>query len=98
MGVLYVGSAESRRTDDFVEFLNNHFTRVGTAIYPQFTPNDADPYDVVVLDAEMRPSKNSIGIGPQPQLPADYSRATILVNGPGVIVADRQLHAKLDWL
>ncbi|MGE0142355.1 MAG: hypothetical protein AB7I19_03770 [Planctomycetota bacterium] len=96
--VLYVGSESSRRAADFIDFLGAHFEVVGTANYPDFKSSDADAFDVVVLDAEMHPTERSIGIGPQPKLPADYSRATILVSGPGVIVADRQLHAKLDWL
>jgi hypothetical protein len=96
--VLYAGSAEGPRTADFVKFLREQFTEVGTAVYPEFAPAQADGYDVVILDVEMHPKENSIGIGKQPQLPKDWSRATVLVNGPGVIVADRQLLAKLDWL
>ena len=97
LAVLYVGSEGGDRTADFVRFLDAHFIKVGTAVYPTFDANQADPYDVVVLDVEMRPTKNSIGIGPQPTLPPDYARATVLVNGPGVIVAERQLKSKIDW-
>ena len=50
-----------------------------------------------LIDVEMKPSDNSIGIGPQPQLPRNYARATVLVNGPGVIVADRQFQSKISW-
>lgn len=45
----------------------------------------------------MNPSENSIGIGPQPSLASTYARATVLVNGPGVIVAQRSLKSKIDW-
>lgn len=96
--VLYAGSAEGPRTADFVQFLRTQFAVVGTAVYAEFTPAQADAFDVVILDVEMHPKENSIGIGKQPQLPKDYNRATVLVNGPGVIVADRQLEAKIDWL
>lgn len=96
LAVLYVGSEDGPRTTDFVTFLRQHFATVGTAVYPTFQAEEADPYDVVVLDVEMHPKENSIGIGPQPQLPADYARATVLVNGPGVIVAEK-LGSKIDW-
>lgn len=96
LAVLYVGSQEGPRTADFVAFLRRHFTTVGNAVYPTFQATEADPYDVVVLDVEMHPKENSIGIGPQPKLPADYARATVLVNGPGVIVAEK-LGSKIDW-
>lgn len=97
LAVLYVGTDGGPRTDSFVRFLGEHFREVGTAVYPKFQSRDADAYDVVVLDVEMKPSDRSIGIGPQPQLPKDYARATVLVNGPGVIVADRQLESKIGW-
>jgi len=96
LAVLYVGSADGPRKADFVAFLQQHFTTVGTAVYPTFEARQADPYDVVVLDVEMKPKANSIGIGPQPTLPADYARATVLVSGPGVIVSQK-LGSKLDW-
>lgn len=96
LAVLYVGSADSQRTDDFTTFLRQHFARVGTAVYAQFQAAEADPYDVVVLDVEMHPKENSIGIGPQPKLPAGYARATVLISGPGVIVAEK-LGCKIDW-
>jgi len=96
LDVLYVGSKDGARTPDFVAFLQQHFRRVNTAVYRDFQATDADPYDVVVLDVEMQPKENSIGIGPQPVLPAGYARATVLVNGPGVIVAEK-LGSKIDW-
>ena len=96
LAVLYVGSPDGPRTADFVAFLSSHFIRVGKTVYATFRAEEADPFDVVVLDVEMHPSENSIGIGPQPKLPPDYARATVLVNGPGVIVA-RQLGSKIDW-
>jgi hypothetical protein len=96
LAVLYVGSAEGPRTSDFVQFLQQHFTTVGTAVYANFDARQADPYDVVVLDVEMKPKENSIGIGPQPTLPADYARATVLISGPGVIVSQK-FGSKLDW-
>src|SRR5690606_10191372 len=96
LAVLYVGSAEGPRTANLVDFLQRHFARVGTAGYPTVDAKQADAYAVGVPDAEMHPKENSIGIGPQPKLPADYARATVLVNGPGVIVA-QQLGSKIDW-
>ncbi len=96
LAVLYVGSANSPRTTDFVNFLQQHFRTVGTAVYPTFQDREADPYDVVVLDVEMHPKENSIGIGAQPKLPANYARATVLISGPGVIVAEK-LGCKIDW-
>ncbi|MEO0479702.1 MAG: hypothetical protein AAF196_09500 [Planctomycetota bacterium] len=97
LAVLYVGSDGGPRTEDFVRFLGEHFATVGSAVYPRFEASQANDYDVVILDAEMKPTDGSIGIGPQPQLPEDYDRATVLVNGPGVIVADRQFESKIGW-
>jgi len=96
LDVLYVGSKDGARTPDFVQFLQQHFRRVSTAVYSDFQATDADPYDVAVLDVEMHPKQNSIGIGPQPTLPPGYARATVLVSGPGVIVAEK-LGCKIDW-
>lgn len=41
--VLYVGSESGPRTADFVRFLEGHFVEVGTAVYPTFREEQADP-------------------------------------------------------
>jgi hypothetical protein len=95
--VLYAGVPEDPRTAEFVAFLEKHFVLVGTTSYSAFTPKDADGYDVVVFDAEPKPSTNAIGLPPSPHLPLDFDRASVLVGGAGVL-ATMPLKLKLDWL
>ena len=96
VAVLVTGRDDGARRDDFAAFLRLHFARVGTASYSDFTATDAEGYDVVVLDAEVRPQPGRIGLPPMPQLGDDYARATVLVQGAGAIVGDRA-ERKIDW-
>jgi len=95
--VLYAGVLDDPRTTEFVGFLEQHFVSVGRTSYSDFTPKDADGYDVVVFDAEPKPTINTIGLPRAPNLPSDYDRASILVGGAGVL-ATMPLKLKLDWL
>jgi len=95
--VLYAGALDDPRTTEFVAFLEQHFFSVGRASYSDFTPKDADGYDVVVFDAEPKHTINTIGLPRAPILPSDYDRASVLVGGAGVW-ATMPLKLKLDWL
>lgn len=95
--VLVTGRDDGDRRTDFATFLREHFTTVGTASYSDFTAADAEGWDVVVLDAEVRPKPGRIGLPKGPKLAEDYARATVLVQGAGAIVADRR-NQKIDWL
>lgn len=95
--VLYAGVPAAPRTTEFVAFLEKHFAKVGQAPYSQFTPKMAEGYDVVIFDAEAKPTDSSIGLPKAPKLPMDYDRATVLVAGAGVM-AVLPLKTKIDWL
>jgi hypothetical protein len=95
--VLYAGVPGDARTVEFVAFLEKHFTKVGQASYSQFQPKMADGYDVVLFDAEPKPTPGHIGLPSSPNLPEDYDRASVLIAGAGVL-AVRQLQTKIDWL
>jgi hypothetical protein len=57
----------------------------------------ADDYDVVIFDAEPKPTPGHIGLPKPPGLPQDYNRASILMGGAGVL-AVRSMKLKIDWL
>ena len=95
--VLYAGVPEDARTAEFLDFLREHFTTVGSTPYTGFKPAQADDYDVVIFDAEAKLSANTIGLPTPPNLPLDYDRASVLVSGAGVAAA-YSLQLKLDWL
>ena len=48
--VLYAGHAGSERAKDFESFLTQHFREVATTSYSEFSPEQADDFDVVVFD------------------------------------------------
>lgn len=95
--VLYAGVPGEARTSEFVAFLDKYFTKVGQAPYSDFEPKMADNYDVVIFDADPKPSENSIGLPKRPKLPENYNRATVLIAGGGVM-AFLPFRTKIDWL
>jgi len=94
--VLVTGVPGSERLDRFRAFLEEEFTGVGTTAYTDFTAEDAEGFDVVVIDAEITPTPTAIGLPARPSLSRDYDRATVLVSGAGAILA-RPLGLKTDW-
>jgi hypothetical protein len=94
--VLYAGVPGDARTAEFMAFLGKYFTKVGQAPFSQFEPKMADGYDVVIFDAEPKPTPNSIGMPPRPNLPRDYDRATVLIGG--AVMVTLPLQTKIDWL
>ncbi|WP_145188582.1 hypothetical protein [Planctomycetes bacterium Pla163] len=95
--VLYAGSPDCERSRQFMALLGEHFAAVEFTDYSGFTGAAADGFDVVVLDADVRPTERSIGLPRRPELADDYDRATVLIGAGGVIVAER-FESKLDWL
>jgi hypothetical protein len=96
--VLYAGEEEKHpRTQDYMNFLKQHFTTVGYAPYTEFKPEMADAYQVVVFDAFADQTRGGIGLPRAPELPQDFNRASVLVAGAGVNVA-RKMNLKFDWL
>ena len=79
--ILYAGLLDTDRQKDFVKFLGGHFEKVGVGDYLNFRAEQADGFDVVILDhdgAEFR--------SPRPDVPRDYSRATITMGVPGALI------------
>jgi hypothetical protein len=70
--VLYAGAPGSQRQAEFVELLAKYFTEVKTTDINEFTPDAARESDVVILDNEGHAKTED-----PPDLPQDYSRATI---------------------
>jgi hypothetical protein len=97
LSVLVTGRPDGERRADFVEFLTSHVSRVGVASYSDFTPSDADGWDVVIFDAEVRPTVGTIGLPKPPTLPKSFRRASLLMHGAGVN-AVATLNPKIDWL
>lgn len=97
LSVLVTGRPDGERRADFVEFLGKHVSRVGALSYSDFTPSDADGWDVVIFDAEVRPTVGTIGLPKPPILPKSFRRASLLMHGAGVNAAST-LNPKIDWL
>ncbi|HEY3782251.1 MAG TPA: hypothetical protein VGL56_14300 [Fimbriimonadaceae bacterium] len=95
--VLYAGVQNDARTPEFMDFLQQHFDKVGFAPYSEFKPEMADGYNVVIFDAAAHPTALRIGLPKAPVLPPTYDRATLLISGGGIMVAEN-LKLKLDWL
>ena len=89
------GRPDGARRGEFELFLGEHFTKVGVVDWTTFRPEQADDYDVVVFDCEVRPEPGRIGLAPAPDLPADFARASVLVCGAAIVA--RPLGLKTDW-
>ena len=95
--VLYAGSPGTPREAEFRELLGAHFEAVGTTSYSDFRADEADAWDVVVFDYDIEPTPGRIGLGPRPDLPDDWARASVLVGGAGAMLGDRE-GLLPDWL
>jgi len=95
--VLYAGSVDSARTDDFVRFLQSEFVGVGTTAFTSFDPGEAEGYDVVIFDCEIKPTERTIGVEKPPELPRSFDKPSVLIGGAGALIAER-LELKSDWL
>jgi hypothetical protein len=90
--ILYAGLPDTDRQKDFVKFLSGHFEKVGVGDYLNFTSDQADGFDVVILDhdgAEFR--------APRPDVGRDYSRATVTMGVPGAFISS-SLGLKTEYL
>ncbi len=95
--VLVTGIPGSVRLAEFETFLSEHFKKVGTTSYSDFEPQQARGYDVLIIDAEVRPKPGRIGLPRAPRLTAQFDRASVLVAGAGARL-QRTLENKIDWL
>lgn len=91
--ILCTTSPKEGRTDDFVEFLGEHFVKVATTDYKSFRQEDAESFDVVIIDyGTVRPGS------PTPEeLSHAYSRATVTMGVAGSEVC-RRLGLKPGYL
>jgi hypothetical protein len=94
--VLYVGHPGGDREKDFVGFLNEHFSKVATGDQATYDGSQAKDSDVVVLDYDAAVSPAGPR-APQPKLPTDYARATVLMAVPGAELCGR-LNLKPGYL
>ena len=98
ISVLYAGASGSQRESAFLEFLRQHFTRVGSADAASFSPAAAEGYQVVILDWKpLYANGKYLGGLPTVDLPDDYDRATIMIGGLGGNIGGRE-KLLLDWL
>jgi hypothetical protein len=90
--VLYAGHPKSSREEDFVGFLDRHFVKIGRTDLAEFKEEQAQGYDVVILDYD--------GAGfnsPLPRLSRDYIRPTVTMGVTGARVCD-SLNLKPGYL
>jgi hypothetical protein len=90
--ILCTTSPKQDRTDDFVAFLSKHFVKVATTDYLEFREEQAEGYDVVIIDyGATRPGS------PVPKLARGYARATVTMGVSGSMVC-RRLGLKPGYL
>ncbi len=95
--VIYFGQLQSGRGEDFVGFLESHFTKVGRGELGAFRPEAAKDYDVVIMDyGELTVTKNGIQTPPIP-FGTGYSRATMMLGATGALVGG-QMGLKTGYL
>lgn len=81
MKLYYAGKPGSEREKDFVAFLREHFSDVQTGDFAAFTGQQADGFDVVLLDWDGDAFK-----GPHPVIAPDYARPTVTIGVAGAFV------------
>ncbi len=81
--ILYAGLPDTDRQKDFVKFLSGHFEKVGVGDYLNFRAEQADGFDVVILDHDGADFR-----APRPDVPRDYSRATVTMGVPGAFISN----------
>jgi len=95
--VIYFGDLDSARGKDFLNFLNRHFSKVGSGKLEAFRESMADGYDVVILDyGELKISNNRIQM-PSKIVSREFRRPTVTIGATGALVSDR-LRLKTGYL
>jgi hypothetical protein len=85
----YFGRPETSRSKDFVAFLEKHFDSVRQGELDKFKQEDADRFDVVLLDYdEVRLANGAIHL---PKLPIyrRYTRPTVTIGATGALISGR---------
>lgn len=86
LSVLYVGTAASPRAKTYTEFLRKNFRHAHAINRADFKPNDADRFDVVVLDwsQDERPAQPTSPLGPM----ASWHKPTVLLGSAGLLLGE----------
>ena len=87
--ILYPGVPQSDRQKDFVSFLDKHFVAVKSVDFSTFTEQQAEGYNVVILDKDGIQwgggDDNPLGALAR-KLPETYKRATLALGTPGAFL------------
>ncbi len=89
--VLYAGHPGSAREKDFIEFLEEHFVKVGKGDLAKFEEEQAKDFDVVILDYDGGGFKS-----PRPRIDRGYTRSTVTVGVTGAFICGN-LGLKTDY-
>ena len=87
--VLYVGHPGSDREKDFVGFLEKQFVKVGKADLEKFEVQDAEDFDLMVVDYSGLTIKENTIITPRVPFGRSYSRPVLTIGAAGALVSDR---------
>jgi hypothetical protein len=90
--VFYAGHPEGEREKDFVQFLSKHFKQVGTGDLVKFKEEQAEYFDVVILDYDGDGFK-----APRPKLSPEYTRPTMTIGVAGSVICSN-MSLKTEYL
>lgn len=95
--VLYAGELGTPRAKDFVSFLEERFTKVGTIASAELLAKGAEGYDVVVADGttDMANGRLHFGGCTKIEFPPEWRKPTILIASAGRAV---EKTTKIGWL
>jgi hypothetical protein len=82
--ILYAGHPGSHRKKDFTLFLAKHFDRVETGNLASFKVEQANGFDVIILDYDGDGFK-----APHPELSPEYTRSTMTVGVAGALICNK---------
>ena len=81
ISIYYAGHPESQREKDFVNFLNQHFTRIQTGDLAKFNGSQAKGFDVTILDYDGDGFES-----PRPHLPPDFTQPVVTMGVIGAFI------------
>ncbi len=87
--VIYFGHPQSARANDFVGFLEKHFTKVSQGDLDTFRESEAADYDVTILDYDELKVVNNRIQWPKKIVSKQYSRPTLTIGATGALVSER---------
>jgi len=90
--ILYAGHAGSGREKEFVDFLGQHFKAVQAVELLSFKPDQAEGFDVVLMDYDGDAFKTRF-----PAIPKTYTRPTVTLGKAGSMICS-QMRLKTGYL